>query len=156
MITFNVSSGLRRESKLNFGLLASIINNVISVSKREVIRVEKSRKSYSYYKHDIRTIGINLNECRSQKAIICTLLHELRHYMQKVEMGNSILFGMYLSYNDYYYSPEEVDARKFEKICGDICKIYNCYKDIEEKLKKHKLKDMKELRKNKAEEKLKL
>jgi hypothetical protein len=156
MIKLNPSVGLIRDTKINFDILSNIISSVIEVKHNDTIRIEKSRKSYSFYDHSKKFIGINLNDHRSTKAIICTLLHEVRHYLQKKEFGNTILFGKYLSYNDYYHSPEEIDARKFEKICGEICTIYKSYIAIEQKLKKHKVNNLKELRKNKAEEKLKL
>jgi hypothetical protein len=51
----------------------------------------------------------------------------------------------YTSYWNYYSSPEEKDARKFEKLATEVCKIYKQYKIIEEKFKKYNLDIFKEL-----------
>jgi hypothetical protein len=40
----------------------------------------------------------------------------------------------YDNYIEYYTSPEEKDARNFEKLATEVCHIYRCYKKINEKI----------------------
>ena len=79
-----------------------------------------------------------------EKFIIATLLHEVRHCMQLRQECNDIDFN-YTSYWNYYSSPEEKDARRFEKLATEVCKIYKQYKIIENKFKRYDLDSFKEL-----------
>jgi hypothetical protein len=143
MLVLKPSSGIVKATKLDFNLIASILNQFLKVKWHTHIKVEKCRDNWSGYWPDERLIRIDLKQGTSLKYIISTLLHEIRHVKQVKEI-KGIRFN-YSNYTEYYNSPEEKDARKFEKLAVDVCKIYDSYKSIEEKYAKFNLDSFKEL-----------
>lgn len=144
MIKFIPTGGIVKATGLDFALLSFIFSRFVKLKRRKTLRVERSKRSYSYYYDKRKVICINTNEGTSLKFIVATLLHEVRHCMQLREKCNEIDFN-YTSYWNYYSSPEEKDARKFEKLSTEVCKIYKQYKIIESKFKKYELDSFKEL-----------
>lgn len=143
MLVLKPSSGIVKATKLDFNLIASILNQFLKVKWHTHIKVEKCRDNWSGYWPDERLIRIDLKQGTSLKYIISTLLHEIRHVKQVKEI-KGIRFN-YSNYTEYYNSPEEKDARKFEKLAVDVCKIYDSYKSIEEKYAKFNFDSFKEL-----------
>ena len=146
MIILQPSAGFVKATGLDFKLLTFILSRFIKIHSRAVIRIHKSKQDWSEFWPDDKIINIDLKQGTSLRYVVSTLLHELRHYNQ-VKVFKSIRFN-YSTYNEYYNSAEERDARKFEKLATDVCKIYNGYKSIEEKFKKFKFDSFKELRYN--------
>jgi hypothetical protein len=144
MIKFLPTNGIIKATGLDFDLLTFIISRFLNVKYSRALRVERSKKIYSYYCDDNKVIYINTRESTALKFIVATLLHEVRHYMQMREKCNNLDFT-YTSYWNYYSSPEERDARKFERLATEVCKIYNQYRIIESKFKKYELDYFKEL-----------
>jgi hypothetical protein len=144
MIKFIPTNGIIKSTKLDFDLLSFIFSRFVKLKRKKTLRVEKSKRSYSYYYDKQKVICINTNEGTSLKFIVSTLLHEVRHCMQLREKCNEIDYN-YTSYWNYYSSPEEKDARRFEKLATEVCKIYNQFKIIEGKFKKYDLDIFKEL-----------
>ena len=70
--------------------------------------------------------------------------HFDRYLIQYLKYKDILIFN-YDNYKDYYNSPEERDARRFETIATDICKIYNAHISIAEKFKKYQFDLLKEL-----------
>jgi len=144
MIKFKPTAGIIKTTKLDYDLISFILSRIIKLKRRVTLRVERSKRNYSYYYDKRKVICINTNEGTSLKFIIATLLHEVRHCMQLRQECNDIDFN-YTSYWNYYTSPEEKDARRFEKLATEVCKIYKLYKIIENKFKRYDLDSFKEL-----------
>lgn len=144
MILLIPTKGILNVTKIDYGLVSFIISKFVKIKKKVSLRVERSKKNYSYYDDSCKVIFINTRESCTLKYIIGTLLHEIRHYMQLEQRYNNLYF-IYSNYDEYYNSPEEVDARKFEVLGVEVCKIYNQHKKIEDKYKKYELDYFKEL-----------
>lgn len=146
MLTLIPSRSIDKVTKIDFNLLNYIFNRFISVKKNTYIKVEKSRTNWSAYWQYEKMIKIDLTQGTTLKYIVTTLLHEIRHVKQVIEIKD-ISFD-YKSYNEYYNSPEEKDARKFEKLTSDVCSIYRGFKKIEDKYDKYNFNSLKELSDN--------
>ena len=144
MIKFKPTNGIIKITNHDYDLISFILNRFIKLKRKVTLRVERSKRSYSYYYDKRKVICINTNEGTSLKFIVSTLLHEVRHCMQLRQECNDIEFN-YTSYWNYYSSPEERDARRFEKLATEVCKIYKQYKIIEHKFTKYNLDSFKEL-----------
>jgi Zn-dependent peptidase ImmA (M78 family) len=142
MIVFKPSKGIAKETDINFHALSTIFSHIIKLKRKITFKVVKSRMAYSFYSHDTRTIALNLNAHKSKKGLICTITHEIRHYLQKRTLGTKMSYGPYKSYNNYYTSPEEKDARKFEKICNEIYATYKNLDEVEKKVVECKMSDL--------------
>lgn len=149
MIILKPTRGIVKITKLDYDLISFILSRFVITKQKVSIRIEKSRYSFSYYCDNRKIICVNTDEGTSLKFTINTLLHEIRHYMQMRQKCDSKDID-YTSYWSYYSSPKEKDARKFEKITAEICKIYNQYKIIEDKFKRYELDYFKELCYNEA------
>lgn len=143
MLILIPSKTIVKSTKIDFNLLNFILNRFLNIKRRTYIKVEKSRSGWSAYWPDEKIIRIDLGQGTMLKYIIATLLHEIRHIKQ-VAVIKDISFD-YQSYNEYYNSPEEKDARKFEKLTSDVCIIYKSYKKIEEKYNQFNFRCFKEL-----------
>ena len=143
MLVLKPSAGILKATNLDFKLINFILSGFFKVKWRTPIKVEKCRNNWSGYWPDDKIIRIDLKQGTSLKYIIATLLHEIRHVKQVKEI-KGIRFN-YSNYTEYYNSPEEKDARKFEKLAVDVCKIYDSYKSIEEKYAKFNFDSFKEL-----------
>lgn len=148
MIKFKPTSGIVKVTQLDYDLISFIINRFIKLKRKVTLRIERSKRSYSYYYDKRKVICINTKEGTSLKFVISTLLHEVRHCMQLRQECKDMDF-CYTSFWNYYSSPEERDARKFEKLSTEVCQIYKRYKIIEQKYKKYNLDSFKELCHNK-------
>lgn len=143
MLILIPSKSINKATKIDFNLLNFILNRFLNIKRRMYIKVEKSRNCWSAYWPDEKMIRIDLDQGTTLKYIIATLLHEIRHIKQ-VTKNKNISFD-YQSYNEYYNSTEEKDARKFEKLTLDVCNIYKSYKKIEEKYNQFNFNSFKEL-----------
>ena len=143
MLILKPSVGILKATNLDFKLINFILSGFFKVKWRTPIRVEKCRENWSGYWPDDKLIRIDLKQGTSLKYIISTLLHEIRHIKQVKEI-KGIRFD-YDSYKEYYNSPEEKDARQFEKLTTDVCVIYKSYKKIEEKYNQYNFNCFKEL-----------
>ena len=147
MIELKPSKAIVAETNLDFNLISYILSRFIQTKRKIKLKIYKSNSNFSAFYVGKNVIRINLKENNTLKYYISTLLHEIRHYLQVKNVSNKILF-QYANYIEYFTSPEEKDARKFEKLAADVCKIYNCYKRIDEKILKFNLDSFKELEYN--------
>lgn len=145
MINLEPSASIVKATCIDFKLLSKIVTMCVSDDYDITIKVISTTKPYSFFKTWNNTIGISLSlEKLTLRYVVSTILHEVRHAMQ-VKHYSSHLFFKYSSYNKYYNSPEEKDARKFEKLTSEVCKIYKNFKIIEEKIITHELNSFSEL-----------
>lgn len=144
MIILKPTKGLVKVLDIDYDLISYIFNKFIIVKKTTVLKIERSKYKYSFYCDDRKIIGIYTAGGVSLKFIISTLLHEIRHVLQIMQKHNNLDYT-YTSYWKYYNSPEEKDARKFERLTAEVVRIYKSHKIIEEKIKKYKLDSFTEL-----------
>jgi ABC-type uncharacterized transport system substrate-binding protein len=89
-------------------------------------------------------IGIDLKSNKTLLQTVKTILHELRHYIQTKHF--KIEFEEYDDkYYVYYNSAEEKDARAYEKLASEVCRIYKSYTSINKKIIDLKLENFNEL-----------
>jgi len=147
MLVLSPSPGIIKDTKLDYDLISFILSQFITVKRKVYLKVEKSKTTYSCCYPDEKLIQIDLKQGTSLKYVIATLLHEVRHYIQIKHFNSKIQFK-YASYNDYYNSAEEKDARKYEKLTTEVCKIYTNYQIIKRKFLELDLDTFKELNDN--------
>ena len=155
MIKFLPSRTVSRLTELDYNLLGNICSEIFNKGFNEnlsfFIRIHKNKSDeVSEIEQDnprghLYKISLALpnkgSKAKNRKVTISTILHELRHAMQ-FDIFKYNVVARFSSYNAYYNSTEEKDARKFEKLTTEIVKIYDNYKKAEEKFKKFKLKEL--------------
>ena len=147
MIVLKPSKRVVKDTQIDYDLLSRIISSIVYTRNAVVLSIHKSRFSFSYYQWDDKLIGINLDEGTSLRFVVRTLLHEIRHMMQIRHTKKKVEFK-YTSYAQYYKSPEERDARKFERLTASVCTLYDTYKTIESRIRHYKLDSFRELTHN--------
>lgn len=140
MIILLPSTGLVRDTQIDYDLLSFILSKIVFFKKKVFFQLQKSKQDYSYYEEidDNNIIALNLKNIKNRREVIATILHEIRHYIQdkkfKVKCEE-----FYSTFSGYKNSPEERDARQFEKLSTEVLKIYENFKRIELKYKELQL-----------------
>lgn len=80
-----------------------------------------------------RTIALAPIDCSTLCDSIATILHELRHAEQIDKHGKTLKF-QYASWQEYFDSPEERDARQYEDLAADVLNIYNSRRNLSDKI----------------------
>ena len=155
MIKFLPSRTISRLTELDYNLLGNICSEIfnkgfnenlsffIRIHKNksgEISTIEQDNPRGHLYKIEL-AIPNKGSKAKNRKVTISTILHELRHAMQ-FDIFKYNVVARFSSYNAYYNSTEEKDARKLERLTTEIVKIYDNYKKAEEKFKKFKLKEL--------------
>ncbi len=91
-------------------------------------------KGRCHYVMDLDTEG-------NRRYVFGSILHELRHAFQEY-VFNFTTVARFASYNAYYNSKEEKDARKQEKLTTEVMSIYDSFKNAEEKFERFNLKEL--------------
>lgn len=154
MITLLPSKAVIERTGLDFELLSFIFSRFVKTKRALKIKVHKSKGEYSAFYVGCNLIKLHLPNSVTQKYIVSDLLHELRHILQVENLPFNLSFK-YGSFSEYHSSPEEKDARKFEKLATEVNGIYKSYKKLEAKIVEMKLDSFKELTYNYGEHKLK-
>jgi hypothetical protein len=89
----------------------------------------------------LRTYKMDLDTEGNRRYTFSCILHELRHAFQEY-IFNFTYVARFASYNAYYNSKEERDARKQEKLTTEVMKIYDAFKSAEEKFERFDLKEL--------------
>jgi hypothetical protein len=144
MLQLIPSKNVIESTGINFTLLSSIIDQFIKFDEDYTFKCVKHKHCFSEINLEKRIIRLFVSEKNNLQFYVGTIIHEIRHFMQFLRYKDILTFN-YDNYKDYYYSPEERDARKFETIATDICKIYNAHISIAEKFKKNQFDLFKEL-----------
>ncbi len=150
MLKLKPTIGIAKRTGVDFDLLSFIISRVYNIREDVIIYVKMTKMNvHAAYFHGQDTVKIYVKENCSLRYIIGCLLHEIRHHFQfQIKEFNTV----YRSYREYFNSPEEVDARKCEKLTTAVCKIYNTFKVIEKKKEDLGIDYFMELRYNEAVE----
>ena len=148
MIRFFPSKRIKKETDIDFELLGKICTDIFEKGFGRKINIEckvwKSRvkeqstmertKGRCHYVMDLDTEG-------NRRYVFGSILHELRHAFQEY-VFNFTTVARFASYNAYYNSKEEKDARKQERLTTEIMKIYDTFKKAEEKFERFNLKEL--------------
>ena len=148
MIRFFPSKRIKKETDIDFELLGKICTDIFERGFGRKINIEckvwKSKvkeqstmertKGRCHYVMDLDTEG-------NRRYVFGSILHELRHAFQEY-VFNFTTVARFASYNAYYNSKEEKDARKQERLTTEVMKIYDTFKKAEEKFKRFNLKEL--------------
>jgi len=128
MIRLFPSRRIQKETDIDFELLSNICTDIFEKGFGRKIniycRVWKSRvKEQSTMERPSRSI--------------CYYKMDFQEYIFRFTA-----VARFASYNAYYNSKEEKDARKQEKLTTEVMKIYDTFKRAEEKFKRFNLKEL--------------
>jgi len=148
MIRFFPSKRIKKETDIDFELLGKICTDIFERGFGRKINIEckvwKSKvkeqstmertKGRCHYVMDLDTEG-------NRRYVFGSILHELRHAFQEY-VFNFTTVARFASYNAYYNSKEEKDARKQERLTTEVMRIYDSFKKAEEKFERFNLKEL--------------
>ena len=148
MIRFFPSIRIKKETEIDFELLGNICTGVFEKGFKRKINVyckvwksrEKETSMMELTKGRSR-FTMHLDTEGNRRYVFGSILHELRHAFQEYVFKFSTI-ARFTSYNAYYKSLEERDARKQEKLTSEIIKIHDNFKEAEEKFKRFNLKEL--------------
>ena len=148
MIRFFPSIRIKKETEIDFELLGNICTGVFEKGFKRKINVyckvwksrEKETSMMELTKGRSR-FTMHLDTEGNRRYVFGSILHELRHAFQEYVFKFSTI-ARFTSYNAYYKSLEERDARKQEKLTSEIIKIHDNYKEAEQKFKRFNLKEL--------------
>jgi len=148
MIRFFPSIRIKRETGIDFELLGKICTDVFEKGFGRKINIyckvwksrEKETSMMEVTKGRTR-FTMHLDTEGDRRYVFGSILHELRHAFQEGLFKFNVV-ARFTSYNAYYKSLEERDARKQEKLTSEIIKIHDNFKEAEEKFKRFNLKEL--------------
>tara|TARA_R110000824_G_scaffold56701_1_gene154976 strand:- start:1445 stop:1894 length:450 start_codon:yes stop_codon:yes gene_type:complete len=148
MIRFFPSIRIKKETEIDFELLGNICTGVFEKGFKRKINVyckvwksrEKETSMMELTKGRSR-FTMHLDTEGNRRYVFGSILHELRHAFQEYVFKFSTI-ARFTSYNAYYKSLEERDARKQEKLTSEIINIHDNYKEAEQKFKRFNLKEL--------------
>lgn len=145
MIVLTPSKRIIKDTKLDFDIINSILSSFIDFKINCEVSVHKARSKvrYSAFYPDDKIIILSYKNDSSLAYILGSLLHEVRHVIQTLKVKN--LDFTYENYKEYYNSPEELDARKFEKLTSSFCSSYRNLAKLKMKYKELKLNSLNNL-----------
>tara|TARA_R100000900_G_C3331903_1_gene163580 strand:- start:212 stop:673 length:462 start_codon:yes stop_codon:yes gene_type:complete len=133
MIRIVPSRAIEKETGIDFDTLNSVLTLILEKNFNQRlfynIQIHKSRdKSQSSVvldtdQHYQRNFKIYLAPYKRLNSNISTILHEIRHILQHTLFQYKVACN-FTSYRAYRNSPEEVDARKFEKLSTAVTRAY--------------------------------
>ena len=142
MIILDPSVGVKQLTNLDFNLLSKLITLMLETNHKQRIninaKIHKSRiKGTSLCQHvNGREFLINLDTSNTKKRyLISSILHEVRHCIQKNIFGYWPDTHNMKTWRDYWYSKEEIDARKMEKLTTQMIKSYDSMVKMSEQFK---------------------
>ncbi len=150
MILLEPSQGIKKDTKLDYNLLGKILTTLLEYNHKKKInlnvKVHKSRIPRTSYCHQktkrnyIISLDINNN---NKRYIFSSLLDELRHCIQFNLFGYWNHVVHFKTWREYYYSKEEMDARKMERLTTELIKIYDSFTKVNDKFKDLELSKLK-------------
>lgn len=143
MIILEPSRGIEEATKIDFKLLSQLLTTLLEANhKRKINIVAKVHKSRiadtSLCTHvDGWEFLINLDVSnRKRRYLFGSILHELRHCIQKNLFGYWPDTHAMKTWKDYWYSKEEIDARKMEKLTTQMIRAYDAMITMNDQFKK--------------------
>lgn len=137
MIILEPSQGIKQATGIDFNILGDVISTLMMNTHRKpvdfVCKIHKSREagvSQVMYADDAKSgslfdMLLDQTSRQTRKFIFGSILHELRHCCQLNIWGYWPDTAKFNTYEDYYTSKEEIDARKMEKMTSIVIKMYD-------------------------------
>jgi len=149
MIRLFPSKRIQKETDIDFELLSNICTDIFERGFNRKINIEckvwkskvKEQSTMERTSRSMRYYTMDLDIEGNRRYIFGCILHELRHAFQEY-IFNFTTVARFASYNAYFNSKEEKDARKQERLTTEIIKIYDNFKKAEEKFKRFNLKEL--------------
>jgi len=130
MITLLPSKRVEKLTGIDYNVLGWAIDKVLSANfKKDFVynvTIHKSRvegTSFVCLGGRSRNFKIHLDCDGDMRYYVSTILHEMRHILQHNFFKYEIKTA-FNTYKEYYNSPEEKDARRFEKLTTSVIHIY--------------------------------
>ena len=146
MIILDPSRGIKQSTKIDFDLLSQLLTTLLETNHKRkiniVAKIHKSKtKGTSLCSHISRSrFLINLDiSSRKPRYLFGSILHEVRHCIQKNLFGYWPDTGAMNTWKEYWYSKEEIDARKMEKLTTQMMKAYDAMTMMNEQFKQYNL-----------------
>lgn len=146
MIILEASPGIKKKTGIDFNVLSDIISMIMMANHRKpvnfVAKVHKSKEAGASYCESKDDSGSNFRICLDQtsrqtrKFVFGSILHELRHCCQLNIWKYWPDTHKFKTYEDYFNSKEEIDARKIEALTEDVMKMYDIAMRCNKKYKK--------------------
>jgi len=138
MIILEASKGIKQSTGINFKVLSDVLSILIQGNHRKkiemTVKVQKSRQpGVSYCEADDNNnfkICLDQTTRQTRKFIFGSILHELRHCCQLNIWNYWANTCKFKTYEDYFNSKEERDARKIEKLTRQVIKLYDLHVDF--------------------------
>ena len=137
MVILEPSHGIKKYTGIDFDVLGDVISMIYMNGHRKpvdfVCRIHKSREAgvsqvtYADEGKSGHLFDMKLDQTTrpTRKFLFSTILHELRHCCQLNIWGYWTEVAKYNTYEDYWTSKEEMDARKAEKMTAIVIKMYD-------------------------------
>ena len=138
MVILEPSPGIKKSTGIDFDVLGDVISMIYMNTHRKpvdfVCKIHKSRDpgvSQVTYSDDAKSgskfdMKLDQTSRQTRKFVFGSILHELRHCCQ-LNIWNywSDDVSKFKTYEDYFDSKEERDARKAEKMTAVVIKLYD-------------------------------
>ncbi len=151
MVILEASQGIKKATGINFDVLGDVVSMILMNSHRKpvdfVCKIHKSREagvSQVTYSDDEKSgymfdMLLDQTSRQTRKFIFGSILHELRHCCQLNIWNFWTDTAKFNTYEDYFNSREEIDARKAEKLTKIVIKMYDAAVEANKQYKKYGL-----------------
>lgn len=143
MILLRPSAGIKKYTDIDFDILSDVMTTMFRSNHRKPVnfkaKIYKSRQPgvslCETVTNDDFVIFLDQTTRPTRKFIFGSILHELRHCCQLHIWKYWPDSTKFKTYEDYFRSKEEVDARKIEKLTRQVMKVYDMHVAINKKYK---------------------
>ena len=137
MVILEPSQGIKKATGIDFDILGDVVSLILMNTHRKpvdfVCKIHKSREagvSQVTYSDDAKSgyafdMLLDQTSRQSRKFIFGSILHELRHCCQLNIWKYWTDTAKFKTYDDYYDSKEEMDARNAQKLTKIVIKMYD-------------------------------
>ena len=137
MVILEPSQGIKKATGIDFDILGDVVSMILMNTHRKpvdfVCKIHKSREagvSQVTYSDDAKSgyafdMLLDQTTRQTRKFVFGSILHELRHCCQLNIWKYWTDTAKFKTYDDYYESKEEMDARKAEKLTKIVIKMYD-------------------------------
>jgi|18_taG_2_1085343.scaffolds.fasta_scaffold03134_6 helix-turn-helix protein len=146
MILLAPSRTVKKETNIDYNVLGKILTTVLEHNHKKKIhlniKIYKSKDSgtSSCYQLTKRNYVVHLDTSRDKYTwLFGSLLHELRHCIQYNLFGFWNHKVHFSTWSDYFYSKEEVDARKMERLTSQIIRCYESFTKLNKQFRDFEL-----------------
>ena len=137
MVILEPSQGIKKATGIDFDILGDVVSTIFMNTHRKpvdfVCKIHKSREAgvsqvtYSDEGKSGSCFEMRLDQTSKQtrRFIFSSILHELRHCCQLNIWGYWPDTAKFKTFDDYWDSKEEKDARKAEKMTTIVMRMYD-------------------------------